>query len=93
MSNNKRNLSLKPWQRAIHEVIFEAETPAGKRFDLILIICIALSVTIVMLDSVASIRERFESLFHGLEWIFTILFTIESGSIRHMQRNSLHRRY
>ena len=67
MRNNRRNQSLKPWQRAIHEVIFEAETPAGKRFDLILIICITLSVTIVMLDSVASIRERFESLFHGLE--------------------------
>lgn len=77
MSNNERNQSLKPWQRSLHEVIFEAETAGGKRFDLILIICIAISVTVVMLDSVASLRERFEGLLHSLEWCFTILFTIE----------------
>ncbi len=77
METNQRNQSLKPWQRSIHEVIFEAETTAGKAFDVILIVCIIFSVTVVMLDSVASIRVKYGTLFLGLEWMFTILFTME----------------
>jgi voltage-gated potassium channel len=61
----------------LHEIIFEADSPAGKLFDIILIVSIVLSVIIVMLDSVASLRTRYGVLFYGLEWFFTILFTIE----------------
>jgi len=58
-------------------IIFGTETPAGKYFDLILISSILISVLIVMLDSVSIYSEKYEYIFNYLEWIFTILFTIE----------------
>ncbi len=61
----------------LHEIIFEADTPAGKWFDLLLILSILLSVFVVMLDSVASVRARYGSLIYTIEWFFTLLFTIE----------------
>jgi len=61
----------------LHTIIFEAETPAGKWFDLLLILSIILSVIAVMLDSVQAIRTRFGGLLFVAEWFFTILFTIE----------------
>jgi voltage-gated potassium channel len=64
-------------RKRLHEIIFEAETPAGKRYDIALILCITASVIVVMLDSVASIRDSHGSLLYGIEWFFTILFTIE----------------
>jgi len=65
------------WRAKLHEIIFEADTPVGKAFDITLIITILLSVVIVMLESVASIRAEHGELIRTLEWIFTILFTIE----------------
>jgi len=61
----------------IHEIIFEADTPAGKLFDVLLIVSILLSITVVMLDSISPLRDTYGSLFNYLEWFFTILFTIE----------------
>ena len=61
----------------LHEVIFEADTPAGKAFDVGLLIAIILSVITVMLDSVASIRAEHGKALYRAEWVFTILFTIE----------------
>ena len=70
--------NLKPgWRTLLHEVIFEADTRAGKIFDILLIISIILSVVAVMLDSVHSIRSVYGSLLYLTEWFFTILFTIE----------------
>lgn len=60
-----------------HEIIFEADTPKGKLFDVLLIILILASVTIVMLETVKSIDLKFHTLFKVLEWFFTIVFTIE----------------
>lgn len=60
-------------------IIFEAETKAGKLFDVALIATIIASVLVVLLDSVASLRLEYSSLFYFLEWIFTILFSIEYG--------------
>jgi voltage-gated potassium channel len=65
------------WRMVLHEVIFEADTPAGKAFDIILIISILLSVAAVMLDSVASVQLRYGRLLYGIEWFFTLLFTLE----------------
>jgi voltage-gated potassium channel len=67
----------KTWRTLLHEVIFEADTAAGKTFDVVLIACILLSVVAVMLDSVSSIRAEYGYTLLILEWIFTILFTIE----------------
>ncbi|WP_432823346.1 ion transporter [Trichloromonas sp.] len=65
------------WRARMHEVIFEADTPAGKAFDVLLIVCILGSVLAVMLDSVKSIRLAYGPLLTTVEWIFTVLFTIE----------------
>lgn len=66
-----------PTKERIHEIIFEADTPLGKTFDVILMIIILLSVGVVMLESVSSYEAKFGRLFFILEWVFTIFFTIE----------------
>ena len=58
-------------------IIFEADTPAGKAFDVLLIVSIVLSVFLVCLDSIAFLHTRYQNIFRALEWAFTILFTIE----------------
>ncbi|WMW21735.1 ion transporter [Methanolobus mangrovi] len=65
------------WRSRIYDIIFEADTPAGKYFDILLIISILLSVLAVMLDSVKSFRIEHGELLYNIEWFFTILFTIE----------------
>ena len=65
------------WRRRAHEVIFGSDTIAGRRFDLWLLVAIALSVVVVMLDSVAEVRAAHGRLLLGAEWFFTIVFTVE----------------
>lgn len=65
------------WRSWLHEVIFEADTPLGKAFDVVLLWAIILSVAAVSLESVQSIREQYGAVLVGIEWFFTILFTIE----------------
>lgn len=61
----------------LHEIIFEADSKPGKTFDIVLLICILLSVFGVMLSSVESINQKYGEILIIFEWIFTILFTIE----------------
>jgi voltage-gated potassium channel len=61
----------------LHEIIFEADTAAGKFFDVALIICIVVSVALVLLDSVNVIQAEWGRALYISEWVFTILFTIE----------------
>lgn len=65
------------WKSKIHEVIYEADTPAGKIFDVILLVIILLSVVLVMLESVAGMQIKYGDYFYISEWIITIFFTIE----------------
>lgn len=65
------------WRNYLHEVIFEADTKAGKAFDVILLLSIVVSVLVVMLDTVPSYKEAYSDLFYRIEWFFTVLFTIE----------------
>lgn len=58
-------------------IIFGTETPSGKLFDVALIATILLSILVVMLDSVTELHQRFGELFDFVEWVFTILFTVE----------------
>ena len=58
-------------------IIFEADTPAGKAYDIALLVVIALSVAGVMLDSVASINTKYGPILKTVEWGFTILFTAD----------------
>ena len=64
-------------RRRLHTVIFEADTPGGKAFDVALLLAIAVSVAAVFLESVPSIRAEYGPLLRRLEWVLTILFTIE----------------
>jgi voltage-gated potassium channel len=66
-----------PLRARIHEIIFEADTAAGRFFDLALIWSILISVTAVMLDSVAAVQARYGPVLTVVEWAFTILFTLE----------------
>ncbi|HOW46571.1 MAG TPA: ion transporter [Rubrivivax sp.] len=65
------------WRLHWYTVIFEADTAAGRAFDLALIGAIVASVAVVVADSVASLHARFGTLFYVLEWCFTIAFTAE----------------
>lgn len=66
-----------PLQSRYYEVIFGTETTAGKWFDIVLIIVILASVGVVMLDSIPELHIRYGESYLGLEWMFTIAFTIE----------------
>jgi voltage-gated potassium channel len=71
------NHPTKNWRRKIHEIIYEADTPAGKRFDVILLIIIVISTLAIMLESIATVRAQFGEMLIGIEWIITIIFTVE----------------
>ncbi len=66
-----------PFLRKTHEIIFEADTRAGKLFDVVLLVLILLSVMVVMIESVPYYHENYWDLLLALEWVFTILFSIE----------------
>jgi len=64
-------------RQRLYEVIFEADTPPGKLFDVALIVCILASVLVVMLTTVEHLNRLYGDWFLGLEWAFTVLFSIE----------------
>ncbi|GAB4362549.1 MAG: ion transporter [Methylohalobius crimeensis] len=68
---------LAAWRASLNRVIFGVETPAGKAFDIILIIMILLSIVTVMLDSVEAVRSQYREQLYLAEWFFTLLFTLE----------------
>jgi len=65
------------FRNKIYEIIFEAETPAGKWFDIFLLWAILISVLVVFLESISKLRASYGDIFYYLEWFFTILFSIE----------------
>ena len=73
MSKSKQ----KGWKDTLHEIIYEADTPAGKLFDVVLLIAILASIVLVMLESVKSIDAKFHRFLDISEWVITILFSIE----------------
>ncbi len=74
---NKKETPAKNWKAKLHEIIYEADTPKGKWFDIILFALIILSVILVMLESVKEIDLKYHNLLTALEWIITIFFTVE----------------
>ena len=65
------------WKQKLHDIIYEADTPAGKWFDIILIHTILVSIILVMLESVESFDNNYHDFLNISEWIITILFSIE----------------
>ncbi len=61
----------------LYIIVFGTETKAGKRFDLVLLWVILFSVLIVMLESVPEIRSKLIEPFIIIEWVLTIVFSIE----------------
>ena len=70
-------MSNKSIKDKLYKVIFKSDTPAGKGFDVLLIISILLSVIVVFLDSVEFYNNKYGNILYMMEWTFTILFTIE----------------
>ena len=73
----KSVISKKNWKSKLHEVIYEADTPAGKIFDVLLLILILTSIIAVMLESIEEIDIKYHAVLNITEWVITILFTIE----------------
>lgn len=65
------------WKFKLHEVIYEADTPAGKFFDIAILFVIIISVVLVMMESVTSLLLEYAWEFYVAEWIITAIFTIE----------------
>lgn len=65
------------WKTKIHDIIYEADTPLGKLFDVLLLVFILLSILLVMLESVESIDRDYHEILYIGEWVVTILFTVE----------------
>lgn len=65
------------WRHRLHEVIYEADTPAGKFFDIVLFFLIVVSVLLVMLESVDQIDDKYHKLLLTFEWVITIFFSFE----------------
>ena len=78
------------WRRKLFTIIFEADTPAGKAFDVVLIVAILLSIAAVLADSVDGIAQRHGAALNTLELLFTLLFTVEYiarvSSVEHPMR-------
>ena len=67
----------KTWRYKLHEIIYEADTPMGKLFDIVLLLLILLSIALVMLESVQEIDVKYHEILYVGEWIITIFFSIE----------------
>lgn len=65
------------WKFKLHEIIYEADTPMGKAFDIALFIIILFSVVLVMLESVKPFDAKYHDTLLTAEWVVTILFTLE----------------
>lgn len=64
-------------RQQLYEIIFEADTPAGRLFDIVLLIIILLSVALVMLESMPTVDQQYHSWLRISEWAITIIFSIE----------------
>ncbi len=69
--------ALSGWRLRLYTIIFEADTRAGRWFDVGLIVCILASIAVVTADSVPAIRARMHDPLQWMEWVFTVLFTLE----------------
>lgn len=65
------------FRNKLHKIIFGTDTRLGRLFDIILLWAILLSITIVVFESLKSLRAEYSTFFVYSEWVFTILFTIE----------------
>ncbi len=75
----EKNGNDSPLKQRLRTIIFGTDTPAGRYFDIGLMICIVFSVALVFLDTVESVHRDYGSFIRVLEWFFTLIFTLEYG--------------
>ena len=90
MPGTKPSVPNATWRTRLHEVIFEADTRAGRAFDVALLWLIVGSIAAVMLESVASVRAAHGLSLRDAEWFFTSLFTVEYALRLAAVRRPLH---
>ena len=61
----------------LHTVIFQTDTPAGRRFDQTLLVVILLSLLVTIIDSIQSIHRDYATFLAWIEWGFTLVFAVE----------------
>lgn len=76
-AGSEDRLDDRPLKRKLFVIIFGTHTPAGKLFDVILLILILVSVFAVMLESVTAIHQKYGDILRIIEWVVTIFFTLE----------------
>jgi voltage-gated potassium channel len=76
-SNNLNTKIRKNWRHTLHETLYEADTPKGKIFNIVLFIVIIASIIFVMLESIGSVDAKYHDFLNTAEWIITILFSLE----------------
>ncbi len=64
-------------RKKIYRIIFKTDTPPGKLFDVVLLVMIVISVLVVVLESIKSLRLAHSLFFNQTEWFFTLIFTLE----------------
>ena len=73
--------SFAPWRQRLYHIIFEADTRAGKVFDVALLVLILFSVFVICWETVVEkdgvVDPEYRRWFLGIEWAITILFTLE----------------
>ena len=74
MTYKSKQASLKS---RLYEIVFESDTPEGKTYDIVLLICIIASVIVVALESISTLSIQFDRGLYIVEWFFTIIFTID----------------
>ncbi len=65
------------WRARWYDIIFEADTPKGKTFDVFLLFAILGSLAVIMLESVPRLNAQYRFQFRSIDWIFTAFFTVE----------------
>lgn len=66
-----------PIFKKIYRVIYFSDTKAGKLFDIVLLLLILISTILVMMETVPTLNLKYNNIFYSLEFIITILFTLE----------------
>lgn len=68
---------MKVSKNRLYDIIFEADTPEGKAFDVVIIVLIFTSIFLVLIDSVSQVREKYAFILHTAEWVITAIFMVE----------------
>jgi len=79
-----------PLKQQLRDVIFGTDTPAGKRFDIVLMVCIVLSVALIFIDTIGDIHAQYGHYIGVAEWTFTVIFTVEYILRIYCSLNRLH---